>query len=341
MQQTLTLAKRGRLTVSPNPMVGCIIVKNGAIVGEGWHQKAGEPHAEVYALRQAGATAKGATAYVSLEPCCHTGKTGPCSDALIKAGISKVVIATLDPNPMVAGKGVAKLQKAGVQTTVGILEKQAQKLNKIFFFYQQNQKPYVFAKWAMSLDGKTAVNSSDSKQISSEKSRIYTHQIRNICDAIIVGKNTLLDDNPKLDVRVGVATPSNPIRFVIFSKLEEIDADWHILDTTTAKTVFVCTEISAQVKISLQKLDIEYWVLDSLELLLEKMAQIGITSVLIEGGKKILESFITQGLINEYIAYVSPVLIAGLDNKQKLQMTAKGLGSDIVINAKPKGESDV
>lgn len=347
MQQTLILAKRGLLTVSPNPMVGCIVVKNGLIVGEGWHQEAGEPHAEVYALRQAGDLAKNSTVYLSLEPCCHKGRTPPCVDLLINAQVSKVVVATLDPNPKVAGKGVLKLQNAGVTVEVGLLEKQAQELNKIFFHFQNTRKPYVFAKWAMSLDGRMSVNNNDDKQISSEKSKEYTHQIRNICDAIVIGKNTLLADDPKLDVRVAVQKVSNPKRFVIFSKLENINPQWAILDKKVADTIFVCTNISDIAKEQLQKLHIEYWLLPNnhnkvcLNKLLSKMAEQGITSLLVEGGNALLSEFISQNIVDEFITYISPIVIANLNPKQNLGWKISRVGGDILVNAKIKGERDV
>ena len=347
MQQTLVLAKRGLLTVSPNPMVGCIVVKNGLIVGEGWHQEAGEPHAEVYALRQAGDLAKNSTVYLSLEPCCHKGRTPPCVDLLINAQVSKVVVATLDPNPKVAGKGVLKLQNAGVTVEVGLLEKQAQELNKIFFHFQNTKKPYVFAKWAMSLDGRMSVNNNDDKQISSEKSKEYTHQIRNICDAIVIGKNTLLADDPKLDVRVAVQKVSNPKRFVIFSKLENINPQWAILDKKVADTIFVCTNISDIAKEQLQKLHIEYWLLPNnhnkvcLNKLLSKMAEQGITSLLVEGGNALLSEFISQNIVDEFITYISPIVIANLNPKQNLGWKISRVGGDILVNAKIKGEHDV
>lgn len=164
IQQALTLANRGRLTVSPNPIVGCVIVKNGAIVSEGWHTMAGKAHAEIYAIAKACTQARNSTMYVTLEPCCHQGRTGPCTDAIINIGIKKVIIATLDPNPKVAGKGVDKLRNTGIKIEIGLLEKQAQELNKIFFHYQKTKKPFVYAKWAMSLDGKIAVNGNDEKK---------------------------------------------------------------------------------------------------------------------------------------------------------------------------------
>ncbi|MFC4892802.1 bifunctional diaminohydroxyphosphoribosylaminopyrimidine deaminase/5-amino-6-(5-phosphoribosylamino)uracil reductase RibD [Pseudofrancisella aestuarii] len=348
MHQALILAGRGRLTVSPNPMVGCIIVKNGQIVGEGWHQKAGQPHAEIYAIKMAGEKAHGATVYVTLEPCCHTGRTGPCTDALIAAKVKRIVIATLDPNPKVAGKGVFKLTDAGIVVEVGVLAEQAKHLNKIFFHYQQTRKPYVFAKWAMSLDGKISVKFNDCKQISSEKSREYTHQTRNICDAIVIGKNTLLRDNPKLDVRVGVLDILNPIRFIVFSKLNEIDSNWHVLDQKVAKTIFVCTDISSEAEEKLSSLNIDFWLLPAaedsrkvyLEKFLEKAGLVGISSILVEGGKGLLNDFINQKLVDEFMVYISPVLIADFENKQKLSFdSVSRLDKDILVNAKVKGDN--
>ncbi|MED7819537.1 MULTISPECIES: bifunctional diaminohydroxyphosphoribosylaminopyrimidine deaminase/5-amino-6-(5-phosphoribosylamino)uracil reductase RibD [unclassified Francisella] len=348
MQQALILANRGKLTVSPNPMVGCIIVKNGAIISEGWHSIAGEPHAEIHALNKVGIHAKDSIVYVTLEPCCHQGRTAPCTDALIKAGVKKVIIATLDPNPKVAGNGVKKLLEAGIEVEVGLLEKQSQQLNKIFFHYQRNQTPFVYAKWAMSLDGKISVNSNDSKKISSEKAFVNTHQLRNICDAILVGRQTLNEDNPRLDVRINVNKCKNPIRFILFSKIDEIDNNWKVLDQNTAKTIFVCSDISDKAKSKLNQLGIEYWTLISnnkqvcLKSLLEKMGNMGITSLLVEGGKKTLESFIDKKLINEFDTYLSPVIISNLNPKENLFFNKiSKLGNDLVINSSFKENKNV
>ncbi|QIW09239.1 bifunctional diaminohydroxyphosphoribosylaminopyrimidine deaminase/5-amino-6-(5-phosphoribosylamino)uracil reductase RibD [Francisella sp. LA112445] len=348
MQQALTLANRGRLTVSPNPMVGCIIVKNGAIISEGWHSMAGKSHAEVYALTKAGSQAKDSTVYVTLEPCCHQGRTAPCTDALIKAGVKKVVVATLDPNPKVAGNGIKKLKNAGIEVKVGLLKKEAQQLNKIFFHYQKKKTPFVYAKWAMSLDGKIAVNEGDSKEISSDKAFINTHQLRNICDAILIGKQTLIEDNPSLNVRININKLKNPTRFVLFSKIDEIDSNWKILDQNIAKTIFVCSDISDQAKTQLNHLGIEYWVLSSenkqvcLESLLEKMGNMGLTSLLVEGGRKTLENFINKKLINEFDTYLSPVIIADHNPKEKLCFNnVTKLGNDLLINSSFKENKNV
>ncbi|MBK2110624.1 bifunctional diaminohydroxyphosphoribosylaminopyrimidine deaminase/5-amino-6-(5-phosphoribosylamino)uracil reductase RibD [Francisella tularensis subsp. novicida FSC159] len=347
MQQALTLANRGRLTVSPNPMVGCIIVKNGAIISEGLHETVGEAHAEVHALIKVGDKAKGATAYVTLEPCCHHGRTPPCTDTIIKAGIKKVIIATLDPNPKVAGKGVERLKNAGITVEVGLLEKQAQELNKIFFHYQTTKKPFVYAKWAMSLDGKIAVNDGDSKKISSHQAFVNTHELRNICDAILIGKQTLIDDNPSLDVRININKIKHPTRFILANHLTTINHNWRVLDQRHAKTIFVCSKISAQVATKLNQLGIEYWLLPQsqhqvcLDTLLEKMGNIGITSLLVEGGNKTLNSFINQKLVNEFYTYLAPVIIADYKPKQQLSFNQISVREDIIINSCFKENSNV
>ena len=348
MQQALTIAKRGKYTVSPNPMVGCLIVHNGKIVGEGYHQRAGEAHAEVYALQQVGKLSKGATAYITLEPCCHVGRTAPCTKALIKAGISKVVIATLDPNPKVASNGVQKLKDAGIIVEIGVLENDAQKLNKIFFHYQKTNQPFVFAKWAMSLDGEIAVNGDDCHRLTSSTANNNTHQLRNLCDAILVGKNTLIIDNPRLDTRLDIPKALHPTRFVLFSELDVIDANWQILDQSIAKTIFVCTNISSTAKETLTKHEIEYWLLPiakdhiCLDSLLKAMGNAGITSLLVEGGMKTLRNFIDDKLVNEFHSYISPFVIANSNPKKELKFEkVTSLGKDILINASFKEQGNV
>lgn len=348
MQQALTLANRGRLSVSPNPMVGCVIVKNGAIIGEGWHQKAGEAHAEIHALKQADSEAKDSTVYVTLEPCCHHGRTSPCTDALIQAGVKRVIIATLDPNPKVAGKGAKILREAGIEVKTGILEEQAQSLNKIFFYYQKNQKPFVYAKWAMSLDGRISVNGNDSKAISSKPAHKHTHQLRNTCDAILIGKQTLIDDNPSLNVRIDIKTIKHPTKFILCSELSEVDENWKVLDQQQAKTIFVCTKIADEAASKLNKHGVEYWKLSSIEdkvclrTLLERVGKMGITSLLVEGGKKTLEKFITSKLINEFDTYLCPVAIAQHNPKEQLRFNnIYKLGQDLVINSTFKETTNV
>jgi diaminohydroxyphosphoribosylaminopyrimidine deaminase/5-amino-6-(5-phosphoribosylamino)uracil reductase len=202
MQQALALAEKGRFSVSPNPMVGCLIVKAGKIIGQGYHHQAGTPHAEIHALREAGAEAKDADVYVTLEPCCHYGRTPPCTDALIAAGVTRVYFACHDPNPEVAGKGSAALKAAGIQAEEGLCRSEAQQLNKIFFHFIQTKRPFVFSKWAMSLDGKTMTHPDDLPAISSTASRSHSHLLRRAVDAILIGTNTAIDDDPALTVRL-------------------------------------------------------------------------------------------------------------------------------------------
>ena len=196
MAFTLELAEKGRGRVEPNPMVGAVLVKNGKIMGKGYHQAFGGAHAEIHAIHEGGTNSKGATLYVSMEPCAHYGKTSPCVDAIIKAGIKKVVAAVIDPNPITSGKGIQKLKEAGVEVVVGIMEMQAKRLNGPFFKLMQKGLPYVTVKWAMSIDGKIAAHTGESRWITSEESRKYVHKIRGQMDGIVVGINTVMRDDP-------------------------------------------------------------------------------------------------------------------------------------------------
>lgn len=202
MQQALTLAQKGQYSTRPNPAVGCVLVKNDRVVGSGWHTLAGQPHAERYALDQAGGLAEGATAYVTLEPCSHFGRTSPCSDALIEGGVKKVCIAMLDPNPLVSGQGVQKLQKAGIEVKIGLLEAQAEALNVGFIRRMEHGLPYVILKMASSLDGRTALKNGKSQWITGAESRLEVHKLRAACGAIITGVGTVLADDPSLTVRL-------------------------------------------------------------------------------------------------------------------------------------------
>lgn len=337
MQHALEIAKRSRLYVSPNPMVGCIITKNARVVGEGWHKYYGDAHAEINALKQAKDKAKGSIVYVTLEPCCHTGKTGPCTQALINAKVAKVIVATLDPNPLIAGNGIRQLKDAGIDVEVGMLESQAREINKVFFHFHEKKRPFVYAKWAMSLDGRIAVNANDDKKLSSDKTNRLTHELRNTVDAILIGSNTLKQDNPKLDVRINLKHKKNPTRFVLFSNISEIDESWNILDQNTAKTIFVCSQISSEIQNKLNGLGVDVWVFDNsenyLNHLIEKMANIGITSLLVEGGQKVLDSFISNNRVDEYISYICPSVISNLENKKNLNTKSYKSGADFIISA--------
>jgi len=221
MFRALHLAERGLYTTDPNPRVGCVIVKDGQIVGEGWHRQAGGPHAEIEALRQSGDRADGATAYVSLEPCCHHGKTPPCTDALISAGIARVVAAMKDPNPRVAGEGLKKLKEAGVDVACGLLENAAAALNPGFCKRMKTGRPYIRSKLAMSLDGRTALPSGESKWITGEDARRDAHRLRARSSAIVTGIGTVLQDDPELTARLPEQAGEilQPIRVVLDSRL--------------------------------------------------------------------------------------------------------------------------
>jgi diaminohydroxyphosphoribosylaminopyrimidine deaminase / 5-amino-6-(5-phosphoribosylamino)uracil reductase len=230
MAQALRLAERGLWTTTPNPRVGCVIVRDGKIVGEGWHERAGESHAEVHALQTAGERARGATAYVSLEPCNHTGRTPPCTRALIESGIKKVLVAMADPNPLVAGTGLSALSGAGLEATVGLMENQAQELNRGFVSRMTRKRPWLRMKIAASLDGKTALNNGVSQWITSEPARRDGHIWRARSCGILTGIGTVKDDNPKLTVR-GIETTRQPKKILVDSRLE-IARDAKIFDGT-------------------------------------------------------------------------------------------------------------
>jgi diaminohydroxyphosphoribosylaminopyrimidine deaminase/5-amino-6-(5-phosphoribosylamino)uracil reductase len=326
MSRALEVAQCGRGTVSPNPMVGCVIVKNNQIVGEGFHQYAGGPHAEIIALQQAKHEAKDAIVYVSLEPCCHHGKTPPCTQALIDAGVKTVYASCLDPNPKIAGKGIKQLQAAGINTLVGLHEPQAKQINEIFFHYMTHKRPFVIAKWAMSLDGKTVTHQGDSRDISSLDSRQYLHQFRQEVDAILVGAKTAVYDNPLLTVRHASNIKKHPIRIVLTSR-GHLPTSLNLFDTTLpSKTIVATTNKADKTWIDcIKKRNIEVIILPEnenghidLPCLLDALGQKEITSLLVEGGNTIHQSFFRENLINKVHVYLAPVIIGSLEKKQSL-----------------------
>ncbi|MHB8167892.1 MAG: bifunctional diaminohydroxyphosphoribosylaminopyrimidine deaminase/5-amino-6-(5-phosphoribosylamino)uracil reductase RibD, partial [Sulfuricella sp.] len=218
MAQALRLAEKGLYTTTPNPRVGCVIVRDGKVVGSGWHQRAGEPHAEIHALTQAGELARGATVYVTLEPCSHHGRTPPCAEALIQAGVGRVVVAMVDPNPQVAGEGLTQLQQAGIRTDIGLLEEEAHQLNLGFVSRMTCGRPWLRLKIAASLDGKTALNNGVSQWITGADARRDAHRLRARSCAVLTGIGTVLADDPMLNVRE-VETPRQPLRVVVDSGL--------------------------------------------------------------------------------------------------------------------------
>jgi diaminohydroxyphosphoribosylaminopyrimidine deaminase/5-amino-6-(5-phosphoribosylamino)uracil reductase len=350
MEQALALAEKGHCTVSPNPMVGCLIVKDGTIVGQGYHQRAGEPHAEIYALKEAGEQAQESDVYVTLEPCCHYGRTPPCTEALIQAGVKRVFIACTDPNPLVAQKGIQALNAAGIETIVGIKEAEALELNKVFFHFIKHRTPYVIAKWAMSLDGKTITHPKDDRIISNETCRHHAHHIRQTVDAILIGSQTATADNPQLTVRLPNSL-RQPIR-IILSAQGNLSLDLQLFSSELpSKTIIAITENVD--KTWLKKLinkNIEYWILPTdsfnqidLPALLKKCGEQNITSLLVEGGERVRESFFRSSLVQESQIYLSPVWIGTHEKKHPLfPLQAQSLGSSLFITSRHHtGEDDV
>ena len=316
MRRALELAQMAEGDTSPNPMVGAVIVDGGGnIVGEGYHHKAGQPHAEINALAAAGDTAKGTTVYVTLEPCSHYGRTGPCCEALIKAGVKRVVSAVTDPNPLVAGRGLNRLREAGIEVTEHVCEDEAKKLNEKFFFWITHKRPFVSLKYAMTLDGRLAAAGGDSKWITGTDARTYAHYLRKTHDAVLVGKNTVLQDDCELTTRM--VEGKNPIRIVLDSNAA-IPLNAKILNGE-AKTIVAVSEAAPQDKLDeLQKLtNAEVLKLPQrnghldLQALLEKLAAVEITSILVEGGSEVHGAFIDAGLAERVYAFIAPKIIGG------------------------------
>lgn len=325
MSLALQLAEQGRLTVSPNPMVGCVIVKNNKVIGQGFHQHRGGPHAEVIALQQAGYEAEDATMYVTLEPCCHYGRTPPCTNALIDAGIKELYVACLDPNPLVAGKGIELLQLVGIDVKVGLLEKESVALNEIFFHYMTTKRPFVIAKWAMSLDGKTIVNKFDEKQITNEKSKQITHDLRQQVDAILVGANTVLNDNPLLTARNEKNT-KHPVRVILAGK-KYFPNNLNIFSDSNTKTIIAATKTTFPYVSQLDFNHVEILILPEneqknihLPSLLEELAKREISSILVEGGMSVHHNFLKENLVNKLCVHLSPKIIGEFPMKKSLRI---------------------
>jgi diaminohydroxyphosphoribosylaminopyrimidine deaminase/5-amino-6-(5-phosphoribosylamino)uracil reductase len=303
MQRALQLAGYGKSTVSPNPMVGCVIVYDGKIIGEGWHQKAGEPHAEVLAIRSVDKTEllKSATAYVTLEPCAHYGKTPPCAELLVEKHLKKVVIGAVDPNPLVTGKGIEILEKAGIQVETAVLEEECLALNRAFFTFMEKKRPYIILKWAQTADGFIARENFDSKWISNSLSRQLVHKWRTEIDAILVGKNTAKYDNPQLTARDW--SGKNPIRIVIDHNLS-LNEELKLFDGIQKTILFHSKDqkIEKQGVVPI-KLNNDGFLGEMLNYLHKEKIQ----SVLVEGGAQTVQSFIDAGLWDEARIFTSSV----------------------------------
>ncbi len=313
MKRALRLARRGMGRVSPNPMVGAVIVRAGRIIAEGWHRKFGADHAEIDALKQVGGSVRGATIYVTLEPCCHWGKTPPCVDTLTEQGIKRVVIGTLDPNPLVNGKGAQILRDHGIEVSVGAMEQAARGLNEIYVHYIQASLPFITIKYAQSLDGRIATVQGNSRWISSERARKFSHRLRAQHDAIMVGRGTVLADDPLLTVRL--AKGKNPLRICLDSKLR-IPLDAQVLQDE-GRTLIVTTDEHEKDKIEkIRKLGKEVLVNQkgadgriALRPLLKALAERGIASILVEGGAEIITALLKEGLVKRMVVITAPLIL--------------------------------
>lgn len=296
MRMAIRLAKKAEGRTSPNPVVGAVIVKSNRIVGRGYHKRAGLPHAEVNALKQAGKTAKDATLYVSLEPCDHFGRTAPCTDAIIKNGIKKVVIGMKDPNPLNNGKGIKKLKDQGIKVVISNIQKEAKSINRPYLKFITKRLPFITVKVAQSLDGKIATKTGDSKWVSSEDSRRYVHWLRSKVDAVMVGANTVIRDDPLLLSKL--SKDRQPARIIINGN-SKIPAKSKIFFTSAKSPVMLASSIlGSNKKVDLIKL-------------LEILAKKGIMHILVEGGGELISSLIGRDLVDRMIIFIAPKVIGG------------------------------
>jgi diaminohydroxyphosphoribosylaminopyrimidine deaminase/5-amino-6-(5-phosphoribosylamino)uracil reductase len=318
MQRALELAERGRGSVEPNPLVGAVIVRGGEVVGEGWHQRFGGPHAEIEALTAASERARGATMYVTLEPCCHTGKTPPCTEAIIRSGVARVVAAMEDTFPEVSGKGAKALRDAGITVEFGPCTDQARRINAPYLKLLSTGMPYVHAKWAMTLDGKIATRTRDSRWISGPESLKIVHELRGRMDAIIVGIGTALADDPLLTARP--PGPRTPVRIVLDTSAR-LPLGSQLVRTSGEAPVLIATtsEATAERKRWLESHGCRLVELPapdgrpSVEVLLRHLGEQRMTNVLVEGGSEVLGSFRDAHLIDEVNVFIAPVLAGGND----------------------------
>jgi len=345
MEIALQLAEKGKGYVSPNPLVGCIIVKRGKIVGRGYHKKYGEEHAEINALKSAGKKANNATMYVNIEPCSHWGKTSPCTEKIVEAGIREVIVGMEDPNPLV--DGYKELKFRGLKTRIGILRDKAKKLNESYIKYMKTKKPFIILKLAMSLDGKIATSTGDSKYITSRAARKYVHQLRNDVDAVMVGLNTITRDNPLLDSRL--VNGKNPKKIIVDSKLRISERAKVLKDPS--RVIIATTKKAPKKKIDkFQQKGIRIIVLNpkkdlvDLKELVKELGKSEIVSVMIEGGAELSGNAIKEGIIDRLLIFTAPKIIGnGLGPIKNLGITkvnkaiklknisTKKIGKDLLV----------
>lgn len=360
MGLAINLARKGIGKVNPNPMVGAVIVKDNKIVGTGYHEKYGGKHAEINAIENSKESLNGSTMYVNLEPCSHFGKTPPCVDKIIESKINKVVIASVDPNPLVQGKGVKKLRDAGIEVKVGVLDEENKKLNEVFLKYIKNKKPFVVMKVAMSLDGKIATTTGQSKWISCDESRRYVHKLRSEVMSILVGINTVIKDNPMLDCRL--ENGKNPIRIIVDTTLK-IPIDSKIVSSSKLIRTIVVTTKHANINVMklLEDKGVEILTVNlknnlvDLKEMINKLGELNIDSILIEGGSSLNFSAVNENIVDKIQVYVAPIILGGESSKTPIggqgvddikeafklhKLEYKQVGSDILIEGYLKGSDD-
>ena len=310
MDLVIKLAERGKGLTSPNPMVGCIIVKRGRIVGKGYHKKAGTEHAEVLAIQDAGKKALNSTMYVNLEPCSHWGRTPPCTEKIVEAGVREVIIGMKDPNPLV--DGYMELKFRGLKAKIGILEKEAKKLNEVYIKYMKTKKPFVIIKVAMSLDGKIATKTGDSKYITSREARTYVHQIRTEVDAVMIGLNTVIRDNPELTPRLYKG--KDPMKIVVDSKLK-IPKNCNLMKNPGKLIIATTSQASKNEMARMQQKGVSVIVIKSqkgmvdMQDLMKQLGKHEITSVMIEGGSELNSSAIKAEIVDKILIFSAPKII--------------------------------
>jgi diaminohydroxyphosphoribosylaminopyrimidine deaminase/5-amino-6-(5-phosphoribosylamino)uracil reductase len=319
MKLALRLAARGAGWVSPNPMVGAVVVKDGQVVGKGYHRRAGLPHAEVEALRSAGEAAQGADLYVTLEPCNHQGRTPPCTRAILAAGVRQVIIAARDPNPQVTGGGAEFLAEQGIDVTVGVLEAEARQLNEAWFYWVKTGRPWVMAKAACSLDGKIATATGESQWLTGETARAFGHRLRHQVDAILVGVGTVLADNPQLTARLPRGRSQDPIRIILDSRLRlPLDAKLVTLNSQAPTWVATTGQAPPDTVRAMEDHGVQVLVLPadegrvSLPALLQYLGERQVQSVLVEGGAETLGAFFDQRLVHQFHFFYAPKILGGV-----------------------------
>jgi len=325
MKMALHLAQQGRGRTSPNPMVGAVVVKDGAVAGMGYHQKAGTPHAEIHALNEAGMAAQGSTLYVTLEPCCHRGRTLPCVDFIIRSRVARVVAAMQDPNPLVNGRGIRMLRDAGIKVDVGILENEARKLNEFFIKYITKKIPFVILKAAVSLDGRIATRTGDSRWITGEAARERAHEIRDTVDAVLVGVNTVITDNPSLTTRLAGRQGRDPIRIILDTHLRTpLDARVIVNDSPAKTFIFAGGDVARERIKAYQERNVTVLVakkgMHRIEFvqILEDLGVMEVSSLMIEGGAEVHASALKSGIVDRVVFFVAPKIIGGGGSREAI-----------------------